>query len=286
MDPVAATEPTPLPALPARLEQWVAFFADKDLPVLRQTAQAFEQLGHHRDDVDARTIADRVLEDPLMTLKVFAWSATMRSRRQTTELETIEPVILMTGIDPFFNHFSALPTVESALARHPRALPGILRVVGRSFRASAYARDWALRRRDLDTEVILIAALLHDFVEMLMWIYAPEAALRIQALQQGDRTLRSADLQRSVYGVELAELELALARQWHLPELLTTLLDDHHAAHPQTRNVLFAVNLARHSARGWDDAALHDDYEDIARLLNTTPGHVRELVIPPEHPYG
>ena len=269
-----------LPVLPADLPTWLAFYGAKDLPVLRHTAQSFERLAADADDVDARTIADHVLEDPMMTLKVFAWSTTLRSRRQVTELETIEPVVLMSGVDPFFRHFHHLPTIEQALTRNPRALAGVLRVVARSYRASAYARDWALRRRDLDTEVILIAALLHDFVEILMWVYAPEASLALQARQQADRTLRSADLQREIFGVELADLQIALVREWHLPELLVTLLDDHHATHPRVRNVLFAVNLARHSSRGWDDAALGDDFADIAGLLNMTPGHVRELLVP------
>lgn len=282
MDTTAQHPDLPLPLLPASLEQWVAFYAKRDLPVLRNTAQAFEDLGRELDDVDARTIADHVLEDPMMTLKVFSWSATLRSRRQTTELETIEPVILMSGVEPFFHQFGSLPTIELALGRQPRALAGALRVVSRSERASAYARDWALRRRDLDTEVILIAALLHDFVEILMWVYAPEACLAIQARQYADRTLRSADLQREVFGIAFSDLQTALVRRWHLPELLVSLLDDQHTSHPRVRNVLFAVNLARHSSRGWDDAALHDDYEDIAVLLHTTPGHVRDLVVPPD----
>lgn len=272
----------PLPTLPATLAQWVAYYAGMNLPVLRHTAQAFAALATTLDRIDARTIADHVLEDPMMTLKVFAWSATVRSRRQTTELETIEPVILMCGVEPFFRQFSELPTLERALATDTRALAGALRVVSRSYRASAYARDWALRRRDLDTEVILIAALLHDFVEVLMWVCAPAACLHIQERQQADRALRSAELQREVFGVTFSDLQAALVREWHLPELLISLLDDHHANHPRVRNVLFAVNLARHSARGWDDAALHDDFEDIAGLLNTTPGHVRDLVIPVE----
>jgi HD-like signal output (HDOD) protein len=282
MERSANTPEIRLPELPASLPRWVEFFSDKDLPVLRHTAQGFEDLARDLDSVDARTIADRVLEDPLMTLKVFAWSATMRSRRQTTELETIEPVVLMAGVEPFFRQFAQLPTIEASLMRTPRALAGLLRVVSRCYRASAYARDWALRRRDLDTEVILIAALLHDFAELLMWVYAPQASMDLHARQAADHSLRSADLELEIFGVDLADLEMALAREWHLPELLISMLDDHHANHPRVRNVLFAVNLARHSARGWDDAALHDDYVDIAGLLNTTPGHIRELVVPPE----
>jgi len=36
----------------------------------------------------------------------------------------------------------------------------------------------------------------------------------------------------------------------------------------RAKNVSLAVNLARHSANGWDDAALPDDYEAIAAFLH------------------
>ncbi len=43
------------------------------------------------------------------------------------------------------------------------------------------------------------------------------------------------------------------------------------ADQPRVRNVQLAVNLARHSANGWDDAALPDDYKDIGELLRVRP---------------
>jgi ferritin-like protein len=44
-------------------------------------------------------------------------------------------------------------------------------------------------------------------------------------------------------------------------------MDDEHATEQRAVNVRLAVNLARHSANGWDDAALPDDYTDIAQFL-------------------
>ena len=44
------------------------------------------------------------------------------------------------------------------------------------------------------------------------------------------------------------------------------------------RNVLLAVRLARHTAQGWDNAALPDDVADIAALLNLSPGAALQLV--------
>jgi len=41
---------------------------------------------------------------------------------------------------------------------------------------------------------------------------------------------------------------------------------------------MLAANLARHSAQGWDNAALPDDFRDIASLLRMEPDKVRALV--------
>ena len=46
--------------------------------------------------------------------------------------------------------------------------------------------------------------------------------------------------------------------------------DEAHAEHPRVRNVIHAVNLARHSAKGWNDPALPDDITEICKLLGLT----------------
>jgi hypothetical protein len=66
------------------------------------------------------------------------------------------------------------------------------------------------------------------------------------------------------------DLHLRLARAWHLPELLTTLMDHGNADNPRIKNVTLAVDLARHSANGWDDPALPDDYRAIEELLHVS----------------
>jgi HD-like signal output (HDOD) protein len=71
-----------------------------------------------------------------------------------------------------------------------------------------------------------------------------------------------------VLNVELADVQQALMRAWHLPELLVRISDDRHADSAQVRNVLLAIRLARHTAQGWYNAALPDDVRDIAALLN------------------
>ena len=72
------------------------------------------------------------------------------------------------------------------------------------------------------------------------------------------------------------DIQLALCRVWHLPDLLQTLINDELGENARAMNVSLAVRLARHSAHGWDDPALPDDYVAIGRLLNISPEAVRQ----------
>ncbi len=59
---------------------------------------------------------------------------------------------------------------------------------------------------------------------------------------------------------------------------IITLMDDNCSSLQRVRNVSLAINLARHSANGWDDAALPDDYEEIAKLLHLQAWEVMTIV--------
>lgn len=250
------------------LDAWVEFFSTAELPVLRHTVHELQAMREDIDRVSGRQIAGTILRDPMMTLRVLAYIETNRRARQTTDITTVERAIMMIGIVPFFRDFDELPLIEDALRPHPQALLGLLKVVKRDRRAAQWARDWAIVRHDLDVDEITVAALLHDFAELLMWCFAPTLALKVRDAQAADARRRSADVQAEIYGVPLYQLKMELAKRWHLPELLTQLMDNQNAANPRVRNVKLAVDLARHSATSWTDAALPDDLKGIRELLH------------------
>jgi HD-like signal output (HDOD) protein len=264
----------PLPSLDA----WVQAFARAEIPVLAETAESLEHMRATEDAVDANSLGEMIATDPLMSLKVLAHASEQRRGRLMTDAETVTSALVLMGITPFFRNFGPQPTLEESLAGHDEALLGLSRVMQRAERSSRFALGFAAHRADPDAAVIHSAALLHDFAEMLLWVHAPELALKIAALQEADRTLRSAAAQRQVLGIELADLEQALMRHWHLPELLARITDDKHVRNPSVRCVYLAVRLARHTARGWDDAALPDDLHDIAELLNLSEDYTLKLL--------
>ena len=246
---------------------WALYFSSTELPVLRRTAVELQRMHENADLANARAIANAVMHDPLMTLRVLQYIERHRGQRQVTDITTIERALVMIGIGPFFRDFENLPSIEDQLKNHPKAMIGLLKVIARARKAAAWARDWAIMRHDLDTDEVTLAALLRYTSEMLMWCFAPTLALAAREMQETDHQLRSSDVQQQVYNTKLDELQMELAKQWHLPELLTTLMDPAKADHPRVRNVKLACDLARHSANGWNDAALPDDYKGICELL-------------------
>ncbi|MBU0620871.1 MAG: HDOD domain-containing protein [Gammaproteobacteria bacterium] len=256
------------------LEHWVAYLTQADLPVLKQTGRDLATLHEDQNKLSARSVASVIAVDPMMTVKLLRYLQQNKRRSQTSEVALVEQALIMMGVEAFYNKIPAAPTVQDVLKGHMEALVQLLHVLHRAHRASAYAYDWAVRLSDLHYEEVRIAALLHELAEMLMWCYAPQEMMGIHVIQQQDKTLRSRAVQEQVLGFALRDLQKILIKNWELPELLLALMDDQNAQKPRVRNVLLAVNLARHSANGWDDAALPDDYKDIAELLRMTPEQV------------
>jgi|CXWL01.1.fsa_nt_gi HD-like signal output (HDOD) protein len=261
------------------LSEWVNFLTTTEIPVLKQTARNLTALEQDEQHMCARSIAHIVKYDPLMTVKLLRYLQQHKHRSQEHDVVEVEQMIMILGLETTLNKVSAKPLAEEILGRdNMSALVYLLKTAHRANIASSYAFDWAVRLHDLHFEEIRIAALLHDIAEMLMWCFAPNEMLKIKHLQKSDKTMRSVTAQESIFGFSLNQLQLELAVKWRLPKLLITLMDDNCSSLQRVRNVALAVNLARHSANGWSDAALPDDYEGIAKLLHLQTGDVMTIV--------
>ena len=253
---------------PQDLAGWLTLFSHAEIPVLRQTTRRLVEAQQRSDQVGGRDIAEIVLDDPLLAIRVLAYIQSFGSKHLRSEITNIASAVMMLGVDPFFRTFDQLPVVETLLSRQPPALLGLLQVILRTQRASRYAYDWAFARHDMNVEEVALAALLHDLAEVLLWCFAPEVAIEIRSHLQADRSRRSAAVQQAILGFPLVDLQLALCHAWHLPPLLTTMMDARHAQTPRVQNVKLAVDLARHSVDGWTHAAIPDDFAAIQRLLH------------------
>lgn len=256
----------------ADLATWTARFQAAEIPVLRDTADSLEAFRINEDHTDANSIGEMISTDPMMTLKVLVYESGHRGRNVVTPAETVTSALVMMGISPFFRAFGVQPAIEDWLDERPDALAGLRKVIERAHRGADFALAFAIHRTDPDAAVIHASALLHEFAEMLLWCHAPTLALRIEDAQAADSTLRSSTAQHHVLNIDLAELQRALTKSWKLPALITDVAEPTVvSANPGARIVRLATRLARHAAHGWDNAAIPDDVDEIAELLNLSP---------------
>jgi len=260
------------------LKGWLAYLSNVEIPVLKQTLRDLQALREEGDKSSPHAIASIIARDPLMTALLLRYLQIHKRRSQTSEVLEIEQALLMLGVEPFFNKVVSKVSVEEMLGAQISALVSVLRVVHRSHRASSYAFDWAVRMRDLHFEEVRVAALLRDLTEILMWCFAPAEMLKVKALQDHDKSMRSGAAQEQVFGFRLVALQKELVKEWQLPTLLLHLMDSDNSQKVRVRNVVLADRLARHSSHGWDDAALPDDYKDIGALLNMAVEDVKNIV--------
>ncbi|MBK6618557.1 MAG: HDOD domain-containing protein [Nitrosomonas sp.] len=265
-------------SLPANLTQWVEFLGHADIPVLRRTSNHLARLRSENICPGARAVAQIIKQDPLMTVKLLRHLQQHKHQRQAHEVMQAEQALIMLGVENALDQIATESQVEILLHAHSSALVKLLHRTHRAHVAANYAFEWAVRLHDIHFEEIRTAALLHDVTELLLWCYAPDKMLAITALQQQDETLRSHHAQEKVLGFAINELQSKLVIAWQLPELLVTLLNDSCSGHSRVRNVLLAVNLARHAAHGWDNAALPDDYRAIGELLRLSTDNVMKLL--------
>lgn len=260
------------------IHAWIDFIKNVEIPVLKHTAREIARLKEDEENLSARAISSAVLNDPMMVFKVLSFSQKHKGKKQLQDLVQADQAILMMGTSSFFLNLQPNVLVEDILKSNLPALMHLLRLIRRAHQSAHFAADWATHLADLHAEEVRTAALLHDLSEMLMWCFAPDKMNEIYAMQQADKTLRSVAVQQEVLGFRLQDLQKELVEIFQLPPLLSKLMQDNASSEQRVRNVMLAVNLARHSANGWDDAALPDDYSDIAELLRMDIDRVMRIV--------
>lgn len=261
-----------------RTTYWAQALGARPVAVLAASRDALAAWSERQDRVDANALADEVLRDPLMALRLLTVVTQRLGPRLSRPVETVTAGLVLLGIEPFFRAFADLDVVEDRLAGQPEALAGVYTLVARAHRAARLAAAFAVHRQDDNAEALHQAALLTQFSGLLLWCEAPQAASAIAARQAADPRLLTVDAQRAELGVELAAVESTLMAQWGLPALLGELMQPGLPAHPGPRAVRLAVRIARHSQRSWDDPALPQDYAELGHLLNL-PAHAAQALV-------
>lgn len=256
---------------------WIRHFRDFDIPVMDETVEIIASLHPDDDRINANLLAEIALKDPLMTLRILVHVSRKYASRLQTDVETVRAALILLGIQPFMRDFSNLPSIGERIGNHPVAAAGLRAAIERAWRASRFALGFAVHRMDDDADVIHQAALLHDFIGLLLWCDAPDLATEIQHRQQNNPELRTTQARLDVLRAEPEAIELSLMTAWRLPALLRQMADPRFQHQSNVQNVKLAVRIARHTQHSWDNPALPDDFTDLGHLLGISRTAARDL---------
>lgn len=254
-----------------QVQAWAARLGAKPVPVLAESREALARCRQQGDRVDANALAQVVLRDPLLALRVLVHTQQRLGARLSRPVETVTAALVLLGIEPFFTAFDNVETVEDRLADQPQAMAGLQACLNLASRAARIAAAIAVHRQDTDAELLYETALLDGFAELLLWIEAPAEAAAIAERRQSHPTT-PADAERAVLGTELHAIGAALMQQWGLPSLLRELAQPGLPAHPGARTVALARRLAQEAS------ASPEILNDLARLLNVSVPAAQALV--------
>lgn len=265
-----------------RLENWPNFLSRQKLPILRATEKGIlweKEKYEMGDNADSRLLAKTILNDPVMTLHLLSFIHRLKAKNLRNEISTIQSALVMIGMEPFFNQFSEMETIESRFKHSPKALLNIFKIIQKAQRAADFAQNWAIRKNDLNLDEIRTAALLHPLAEILIGVFFPDALIHFLEMVKENPTARSRDLQQKVFGFTAFELQTLLNIHFRLPRLLQALMNEDEEKNSQRiKMVHLAIRLARHSANGWNDPALPDDYAAISEMLGVDLPSVLKMV--------
>lgn len=242
------------------VEQWVAFLKDKEIPVLHVTQLQMRAHAESTEVLSPRELADFVLRDPYLALKLLRRAEGKRSRTLGQDTTTALASVLQTGADELMRL-----TFDSTST--PVGIPGLDECAHRAVLASHIGRAWAAARADVSVEEIALAALLAEAGELLLWHFAEELPHRALEELRSGRALRTLQAQQQAVGFSFKQLTLSLVHAWDLPPLITMLIRGSDNLRANIARI--AVDTARHIATSPENPAIPSDIISIKSLLHS-----------------
>jgi len=250
--------------------QWAAYLEHMDLPVRAASKAALLRLEAERGDLfSANDLADILLADPLLALRLLKDANQRLPRRLARDITTPLGVVLALGTDRFREQLNTAPDADESN-------PGFLRSEDRAVLAGQVAYALGSLHCDLDPGELALAALLSNAGEIELWAFAPQLPEAARTERLSGRSPRSESAQLQACGFAFKSLTLLLIEHWNLPQLIMQLIRGDEGR--RARLARLARDMARHISNGLRDPALPDDVRLAAELTLSRPESVIEAL--------
>ncbi|MBN1911692.1 MAG: HDOD domain-containing protein [Pirellulales bacterium] len=195
------------------------------LPAMPQSAVSLLNLSRDEDSGPAE-YAIAIEADPGLTVQVlrFVNSSYFGFRN---EISNVKQAITLVGVRTIKNF--ALYSAVFSMIPNPKCGPFDLRKLWQdSLRRGLFARRMGKVLGMKEAEEPFAAALLQDMAVPLLAKEVPDAyATLFGARSDAESKIRLSRLEEHVFGWTHAEAAGIVAREWHLPEAFSTLIEDH-----------------------------------------------------------
>lgn len=259
---------------------WIAYLKQTPLPVRgevhRQVCRILQ-----RDELDQGALVGWVRRDPGACAFIMGTAARAQRAKNRNAPHSLDHAISLLGITWAKTEIPKLPVLEDAITDES-ALSGYLMAVARCLHAARHAESWLTEFRDTNYEIVVLATLLHNFIELALWRDAPEL---IRSALGRVRDGTSPSLGKAIQHVlsqqqlDIEQMEHELGAFFYLP---TQLYQDEAAspilAKQHQTIVLLSRRLCFYSELGWYHDEILGIKAQIATLLNRDESTVDQLI--------
>lgn len=180
------------------------------------------------DRYNATDIGRVISQDPALSTRLLkiANSPMYANRR---EIDSISHAVIILGTKQIRDLIFSTSATR-AFDGIPNDIISIEDFWHHSLYCALLARSLASVSHKISADTMFTAGLLHDIGHLVLMNREPEkAAASILLTIQGDAKVDLLDAERQLMGFTHAEVGAGLARQWHLPEILTECIEFHHS---------------------------------------------------------
>lgn len=246
------------------------------------------------EDSSAAEIAEVISQDPAIATRILrvANSSMYGGQRQ---IDSITRAVALLGTKQI-RDLVLTTTAARVFEGVPNEVISVEDFWHHSLYCALLARELARVSKMVNADTMFTAGLLHDIGHLVMFNQIPEeSSAAILLTVQGESGLKPYEAERQVLGFDHTEVGAALARHWHLPDILVSCIGYHHdlsgvseehlsaVAHVQIANSIAslpysdipeAADLERIPAVAWELAGLEP--EAIATSIEEAQAHIGE----------
>ena len=257
------------------LAEWQTFLIDKPLPILMRTKLDVQDL-IDQPQLSITQYVGPILFDACFSASIFKHVNTQRVNAGRNPLTTLENALSHLGQSAFQDFLNQTPIFEE-LNLPPRNAQEYMRTMGQACHASLQAKRWGEQRNSAQFDEVLLAALLQNITELMLWCYADKTMLEIEHACYVEKKGYEAAAEQ-VLGCGMRELAVVLAESWNLPEMaedgLRSKLDNFTLA----TGAALASELARVVDVNWYGEEAINLIEKIAKYKGKKEGEVEHLL--------